>query len=243
MQEDPLRLYTESKRIIERQLAFWVHVAFYVGVNLILGIVNILSTPQFPWSLFPLLSWGLALYFHFIFGLVFHEGNVQKWKRALRSKRKAEALVILWIHAACYLGVNLFLVALDIITGNKRFWSIWPILGWGVGLLTHALCVWVFVDKYFKPIAARIQSEDLIEARVYFWVHFFTFTATNTVLFVINLLFFRRYLFSFWVFVGWGIGLFCHWLWLAANRGHRIKKWKQKKALELMNQLQNNRNI
>jgi len=241
--EDLVYLYSESKRIIERQLAFWIHVAFYVGVNLTLCLINFLATPEFLWFFFPVLSWGLAVYFHFLFSQVFHESNIQKWKRALRSKRKTEALVLFWIHAASYFGVNLFLVALNILTGSKNFWALWPIAGWSIGLLTHGLCLWIFVDKYFKQVASRIQSQDLIEARVYLWVHVFTFTITNGVLLLINFFFFQRYLFNFWVFVGWGIGLFCHWLWLAANRGHRIKKWKQQKALELMEQLRSQHNI
>ena len=241
--EDRHQLYTESKKIIERQLSFWIHFAIFVGVNLILCIVNFISNPHLLWFFYPLVSWGLALYFHFLFGLVFHEANLQKWKRLLRSKRKAEAIVLFWVHAASYIGVNIFLVAIDLISGDKFFWSIWPILGWGVGLLTHGLCVWVFVDRYFKGIASKIQSQDLIEARVYLLIHFFTFLITNSVLFTINLIFFQRYKFSFWVCVGWGIGLFCHWLWLAANRGHRIKKWKQRKALELMAEIEKNHNI
>lgn len=237
MQDDSVYLYSKAKRIIERQLGFWVHFAFFAGVNLILAASNLFLTPSEPWFLYPLISWGLALYFNFIFSFVFHEENLEKWKKLMRSKRKAEARVLFWVHGASYFGVCLFLVALDLISGDLAFWSIWPILGWGIGLLTHGICVWIFTDGIFKKIAAKIQSHDLIEARVYLKVHAFTFFSTNGVLFLLNILFHPQHFYTLWVVLGWGIGLACHWLWLVANRGHRIKKWKQKRALELMEQL------
>lgn len=237
MSEEPLHLYSRAKRIIERQLGFWIHVAFFAGVNIVLASINLIRTPHKLWFIFPLLSWGLAIYFHFLFAMVFHEENIQKWKRILHSKRKTEALVLFWLHAAFYCGVCLFLVALDRLLGDDKTWAVWPVIGWGVGLLTHGLCVWIFTDKYFKQIAAKIQSHDLIEARVYLKVHLITYAFTNSAIILLNLFLHPSYLFSLWILFGWGIGLACHWLWIVANRGHRIKKWKQQKALEMMEQL------
>jgi len=230
-------LYSQAKRIIERQLVFWIHFAIFAGVNLTLISINLFSSPQTIWFLYPLFSWGLALYFHFIFSFVFHDENLDKWKRVRRSKRKAEAIVFFWVHVCSYVGVCLFLVAINLISGDPTFWAIWPIIGWGIGLLTHGLSAWIFTEKYFKKIAAKIQSQDLIEARVYLKVHLLTFLATNLVILFLNLLLDPQNLISLWIAVGWGIGLACHWLWIAVNRGHRIKKWKQKRALELMKQL------
>jgi class 3 adenylate cyclase len=42
------------------------------------------------------------------------------------------------IHAAVYVAVNLFLIAVWAVTGAGYFWPIWSILGWGVGLACHA---------------------------------------------------------------------------------------------------------
>jgi hypothetical protein len=44
-------------------------------------------------------------------------------------------------HLASYLVVNLFLVSLNLWTGGG-FWAIWPLLGWGIGLVSHAVSVY-----------------------------------------------------------------------------------------------------
>ena len=56
-------------------------------------------------------------------------------------------------HVAVYVIVNLFLVGIWALSGQGYFWPIWPILGWGIGLLFHA---W---DVYFK----RPITEDEIQ--------------------------------------------------------------------------------
>ncbi len=53
-----------------------------------------------------------------------HQAAVER----IRAKR-AFAL-----HAAVYVAVNLFLIAVWAITGRRYFWPIWPLLGWGAGL-------------------------------------------------------------------------------------------------------------
>ena len=41
---------------------------------------------------------------------------------------------------APFLAVNLMLVVIWAATGAGYFWPIWPILGWGIGLLPHGGC-------------------------------------------------------------------------------------------------------
>jgi hypothetical protein len=37
---------------------------------------------------------------------------------------------------AAYVAVNLMLIVIWAVTGAGYFWPIWPLLGWGIGLLT-----------------------------------------------------------------------------------------------------------
>lgn len=39
---------------------------------------------------------------------------------------------------APYVGVNVLLIAIWALSGAAYFWPIWPILGWGVCILSHA---------------------------------------------------------------------------------------------------------
>lgn len=41
------------------------------------------------------------------------------------------------IHLVVYLLVNAVLVAIWLTTGRGYFWPIWPIAGWGIGLVAH----------------------------------------------------------------------------------------------------------
>ena len=51
-----------------------------------------------------------------------------------RSRQRAE----LRAHLASFVLVNALLVAIWAATGADYFWPIWPILGWGIGIASHA---------------------------------------------------------------------------------------------------------
>lgn len=57
------------------------------------------------------------------------------------ATRRARAKLGWFIHAAVYVLVNAGLVALSL--ANGRHWAVFPLLGWGVGLLFHGLAVWM----------------------------------------------------------------------------------------------------
>jgi hypothetical protein len=44
-------------------------------------------------------------------------------------------------HVRSYLAVMVLLVLIWAVTGAAYFWPIWPILGWGIGVLSHAAAV------------------------------------------------------------------------------------------------------
>jgi len=58
------------------------------------------------------------------------------------AHRRAKAKIGWFIHLAAYLTVNLMLVVLSFATGHR--WAIFPLLGWGVGLVLHGASVWLF---------------------------------------------------------------------------------------------------
>lgn len=57
------------------------------------------------------------------------------------ARRRAKAKLGWFAHATVYLVVNAVLVALSLAGG--RHWALFPLLGWGLGLLFHGLAVWV----------------------------------------------------------------------------------------------------
>lgn len=58
------------------------------------------------------------------------------------ARRRAMGKLGWFSHAAVYLAVNAGLIALSV--ANGRGWAVFPLLGWGLGLLLHGVAVWVF---------------------------------------------------------------------------------------------------
>lgn len=59
------------------------------------------------------------------------------------ARRRARAKLGWFSHAIVYVCVNAMLVALSLATG--RHWAVFPLLGWGLGLMLHGVAVWVLV--------------------------------------------------------------------------------------------------
>jgi hypothetical protein len=62
-------------------------------------------------------------------------------QRYERARKQVIQLRAFYIHLVVYVLVNVFLVILSLSTGGS--WSIWPLLGWGIGLGAHAATVFV----------------------------------------------------------------------------------------------------
>ena len=56
-----------------------------------------------------------------------------------RAQRVGKARLGFYIHLTAYLVVNALLVAINLATSTKHLWFKWPLLGWGVGIVAHAL--------------------------------------------------------------------------------------------------------
>ena len=46
-------------------------------------------------------------------------------------------------HLFAFLAINGFLVLLNLVVSPGYFWAIYPILGWGLGLLLHGMKVYI----------------------------------------------------------------------------------------------------
>jgi predicted membrane channel-forming protein YqfA (hemolysin III family) len=59
----------EATRIARRQW-FWLHLAVYVPLQVMLFIIWNAVDAQFPWFAFPLLGWGILLAAHGVYAFV-----------------------------------------------------------------------------------------------------------------------------------------------------------------------------
>lgn len=58
-----------------------------------------------------------------------------------RARAHVRALRGFYVHVAMYVAVNLGLLAVNLLSSPDRLWFYWPLLGWGIGLVAHALRV------------------------------------------------------------------------------------------------------
>ena len=59
------------------------------------------------------------------------------------AQRRATAKLGWYGHAAVYVVVNVFIFAISSHGMGTRPWSVYPLLGWGLGLTLHGISVFV----------------------------------------------------------------------------------------------------
>ncbi|MCG2594050.1 2TM domain-containing protein [Ramlibacter sp. XY19] len=59
------------------------------------------------------------------------------------ARKRAGAKMGWYVHACLYVLVNVFMFALSYFGMRGRPWSIYPVLGWGLGLALHGIAVFV----------------------------------------------------------------------------------------------------
>lgn len=65
------------------------------------------------------------------------------------SSKNRRAKGEFYSHLSAYILVNALLVGINLATSSDYLWFIWPLMGWGVGLILHGLQVF-FIDKRFN---------------------------------------------------------------------------------------------
>jgi hypothetical protein len=91
-----------------------------------LGIINLITSPEFPWFLFPALGWGIGLGIHF--WNVLMSFTAQEMSRRWRG---------FFHHLGPYLVVIGALAMINLIASPEFFWFLFPAVAWGVGLGIH----------------------------------------------------------------------------------------------------------
>ena len=67
------------------------------------------------------------------------EMETEQAERTERQQFIRERRAAFWPHLIPYICVNTFLIILNLTTSPHAFWAIWPLLGWGIGLGSHAI--------------------------------------------------------------------------------------------------------
>lgn len=63
--------YEQAKTRLEEKYGFYTHLTVYLAVNLLLVIINLTNLTEGVWFVYPLLGWGIGLFFHALSVFVF----------------------------------------------------------------------------------------------------------------------------------------------------------------------------
>lgn len=75
------------------------------------------------------------------------------------ARRRVEARLGFYIHLGVYVAVNALLVVLNLRYSPNSYWFPWPLFGWGIGIVFHALGVFVFPSG--SPIKDRMIQREM----------------------------------------------------------------------------------
>jgi hypothetical protein len=83
--------YEKAKKRVEAKIGFYIHLAVYVGVNVLLLIINLRTLPQYLWFQWPLFGWGIGVFFHGMSVFVFSGRKFREAKeRMIEEEMKKE---------------------------------------------------------------------------------------------------------------------------------------------------------
>jgi hypothetical protein len=90
-------------------------------------------------------------------------------ERYERARRRVRELRGFYVHATLFVAVNVLLHIINFATSPRTYWAFWPLFGWGIGLLAHALATYRFMPFAGKDWEERkireLMEKDRRDAR------------------------------------------------------------------------------
>jgi len=86
--------YQEAKERVEEIKGFYFHLITYIVINAVLVVINLLTSPEYLWFIWPIIGWGVGLVIHAItvFGNLWGKSwEERKIKEIMEKDRRGEA--------------------------------------------------------------------------------------------------------------------------------------------------------
>ena len=84
-----------------------------------------------------------------------------------QAQKRIEDLRGFYAHLAAYVACNLFLFAINLLTGSDVLWFLFPLMGWGVGLAIHSVVVfWTGSDweaRKLEELTGLKETKDEVQ--------------------------------------------------------------------------------
>ena len=76
-----------------------------------------------------------------------------------RARGRAAAKLGFYIHLMVYVIVNIFLVAINLMTSPGQLWFYWPLLCWGFGLAFHGFAIFMRTGLMERMTERELEKE------------------------------------------------------------------------------------
>ena len=133
------------------------HLRFILGVALFSFLINALTSFGEWWFPYPVVTIGLVVYLHWLKASFFSTEQKEALRQKLihkelsgmdseirgtkhgmkRAEMKADSRIRFYNHLFVYVGVNAFLIMINLISNPFDWWFPFPLIGWGFGLFMH----------------------------------------------------------------------------------------------------------
>lgn len=111
------------------------------------------------------------------------------------------------VHLILFMLVMGGLAAINFSFTPKTVWFVYPLIGWGIGLILHFLFGVAWAVDTMSETSAEWKNKGLMRV---FVVHLIVYLAVNGLLLYINLNHSPQMLWVLFPAVGWGIGVILH---------------------------------
>ena len=76
-----------------------------------------------------------------------------------RARKRVTARVGFFLHLSAYVVVSMLLIGINVRAPAEYLWFKWPVIGWGIGILFHALTTFVFSEE--SSLTERLIKKEM----------------------------------------------------------------------------------
>lgn len=80
--------------------------------------------------------------------------------RVVAARKRVDDLVGFYWHLAFFVLANAFMVWQDLAGGGGLDWAYWAFVPWGIGLLSHAMAVFVLTPAWQERKVQELLEKD-----------------------------------------------------------------------------------
>ena len=147
--------------LVVRKRFFIVHLSLFLIVMGMLAALNLIFTPNIVWFLYPLFGWGIGVVLHFFFAIAWGREN---WKEMANEWKNKILIRLFTIHLVVYLAVSGLLVTINLNHSPQLLWSLFPVAGWGAGILLHLVMALLWAPRPQHPNQREAACDTAAES-------------------------------------------------------------------------------